>query len=744
MTFLNPILAWVGLGAVAIPVLIHLLLRRRRQPVPWAAMRFLLEAYRSQRRRVLLEQWLLLAARCLLVALIALGVGRLVLGGGLGAEGPRILYLVLDDSLTSATGAEDPGNPTGLDRSRARALELLDELDPARGDRAALVLASGSFELTPATPDLDAVARAIEALRPTDARADWSAAGRTLDRAIGAAPEDASAEVALLSDWRAGSLDRERALPALGADGVRIRPIEPGDDPLENAWVAAIEPARRVLLAGGASDPAGASRLRVVVGRAAREDALDASSRTVRVFARAGDEPGEPRWLVASGEVGFAAGETERGVDLTLDLSTVPTNRLRVDRAGSAMLILEAELDDGGSIAGDDRRRAVLRWRERLSVAIVAPPRITPPGSIAEFAPADWIERVLDDPLAAGLSVSRLDPARLGDATLDRVDALVVPDPTLLTDRGIGAIGRALDRGLFLLVSPPTEPAGDAWASWLGRSLGLGGMLTVEERAHEASLGVDPSANPAGPLALLRGEFEDLVRPVAVHRSIALDPADAGRVELRLSDGSPLIVSLLPADDRLAGGATVLLTAIDPAWSTLPTNPIIVPILQELVRQGVGAAQPEGAILAGRAPPARPAESVLMPIEGSDAVIEAGAPGESTRLVRAGLLAVRSLGGARLDTLVVNPDVAASDPRPTDRASVEAVFGAWTGELGWLDDAERTPTAGEGLAARELALWLFAAALALALVECVLARRASHAGVRTAGAASATVAGGAA
>lgn len=741
MTFLNPILAWVGLGAVAIPVLIHLLLRRRRQPVPWAAMRFLLEAYRSQRRRVLLEQWLLLATRCLLVALIALGVGRLVLGGGLGAEGPRVLYLVLDDSLTSAAGAEDPDNPTGLERSRARALELLEELDPARGDRAALVLASGSFELTPATPDLDAVRRAIEALRPTDARADWSAAGRTLDRSIQESPEDAAAEVVLLSDWRAGSLDQARALSALEADGVRVRPVDPASEPLANAWIASIEPARRVVLAGGASDPAGASRLRVLVGRAADENALDASSRAVRVFARAGDEPEEPRWLVASGEVGFAAGETERGVDLTLDLSTVPTNRLRVDRAGSAMLILEAELGEGGSIAGDDRRRAVLRWRERLSVAIVAPPRITPPRSIAEFEPADWIERVLDDPLAVDLAVARIDPARLGDATLDRVDALVVPDPTLLTDRGIEAIGRSLGRGLFLLVTPPTEPAGDAWASWLDRSLGLGGMLGVDERTHQPPLGVDPAANPAGPLALLRGEFEDLVRPVAVHRSIALEPADAGRVELRLADGSPLIVSLMPADDRLAGGATLLLTAIDPAWSTLPTNPIIVPMLQEIVRQGVGTAQPEGAILAGGAPPGLPGESVLMPIDGSDAVIEAGTPGESTRLVRAGLLAVRSLGGTRLDTVVVNPDVAASDPRPTDRASVEAVFDAWTGELGWLDDAERVSGEGGGLAASELALWLFAAALALALIECVLARRASHAGVRTG---NATVAGGAA
>ena len=46
MTFLHPGILVAGLLAVAIPILIHLLLRRKRQPVKWGAMRFLLEAYR--------------------------------------------------------------------------------------------------------------------------------------------------------------------------------------------------------------------------------------------------------------------------------------------------------------------------------------------------------------------------------------------------------------------------------------------------------------------------------------------------------------------------------------------------------------------------------------------------------------------------------------------------------------------------------------------------------------------------
>src|SRR5262245_24142547 len=107
MTFLNPILAMTGLACIAIPIIIHILMRRRRRPIQWAAMKFLMEAYRRQRRRMNLEQLLLLASRCLLVALLALALGKPVLGAmGLLSQGPRTLYILIDKSLAySATRA---------------------------------------------------------------------------------------------------------------------------------------------------------------------------------------------------------------------------------------------------------------------------------------------------------------------------------------------------------------------------------------------------------------------------------------------------------------------------------------------------------------------------------------------------------------------------------------------------------------------------------------------------------------
>jgi hypothetical protein len=66
----------MGLLGISIPVIIHLLNRRHAKHVEWGAMRFLLDSLISRRRRVLLEEMLLLAARCLLVALAAIALAR--------------------------------------------------------------------------------------------------------------------------------------------------------------------------------------------------------------------------------------------------------------------------------------------------------------------------------------------------------------------------------------------------------------------------------------------------------------------------------------------------------------------------------------------------------------------------------------------------------------------------------------------------------------------------------------------
>jgi hypothetical protein len=75
MLFLNMGLL-VGLLAISIPIIIHLLNRRSAKFIDWGAIQFLMDSMVSRRRRILLEEVLLLIARCLLLALVVLAMAR--------------------------------------------------------------------------------------------------------------------------------------------------------------------------------------------------------------------------------------------------------------------------------------------------------------------------------------------------------------------------------------------------------------------------------------------------------------------------------------------------------------------------------------------------------------------------------------------------------------------------------------------------------------------------------------------
>jgi hypothetical protein len=75
MLFLHPWLL-AGLAGVAIPIIIHLVRRQAAKPIDWGAMRFLFDTVAVRRRRIEWEDLLLMAARCLLLGLVALAIAR--------------------------------------------------------------------------------------------------------------------------------------------------------------------------------------------------------------------------------------------------------------------------------------------------------------------------------------------------------------------------------------------------------------------------------------------------------------------------------------------------------------------------------------------------------------------------------------------------------------------------------------------------------------------------------------------
>ncbi len=205
LAFLNPMLLW-ALPLAAVPIVIHLLNRRRFRRVPWAAMEFLLKAMKRNRKRLRMEQWLVLLLRTLAVLLLAMLVSRPQIGGG-ALFGTRTHHVVILDD--SASMLQRSGSTVLFERARSRVRGLADDLSRRRsGDLFSVVRTS-----RPSQPDLWAQRigpdseRRIGALTKEFACTDGAQdLGAALQAAIGKAREVREAgrtEFYVASDQRA-------------------------------------------------------------------------------------------------------------------------------------------------------------------------------------------------------------------------------------------------------------------------------------------------------------------------------------------------------------------------------------------------------------------------------------------------------------------------------------------------------------------------------------------------------------
>jgi hypothetical protein len=104
MTFLSPIMLF-ALAAIAVPVLIHIFNRSKAERVQWGAMQFLLASVSTQQRRILLEEMILLALRCVMLALVALAMARPFLPSRAGVPWLLVLPAVIAAAICAGIGA---------------------------------------------------------------------------------------------------------------------------------------------------------------------------------------------------------------------------------------------------------------------------------------------------------------------------------------------------------------------------------------------------------------------------------------------------------------------------------------------------------------------------------------------------------------------------------------------------------------------------------------------------------------
>lgn len=171
MSFLNPFMLF-GAGAIAVPIIIHLLNRRRFQRVVWAAMRFVNVSTEKNQRRMLVEDMILLAIRCLMLALLALAVARPAMRStthNVFGQSKVTAVIVLDNS--ASMGVSD-GVQTRFDKARKIAEQAVDALPS--GSAAAVILASDIAKevIKEPTHDLNLARKAVREAPLSDRATD--------------------------------------------------------------------------------------------------------------------------------------------------------------------------------------------------------------------------------------------------------------------------------------------------------------------------------------------------------------------------------------------------------------------------------------------------------------------------------------------------------------------------------------------------------------------------------------------
>jgi hypothetical protein len=271
-SFLHSPWMLLGLGALAIPVIIHLLNRRRYDVVDWGAMQFL-QISEVTRRRLMLEEVLLLLLRMALLAVLVLALAgpffeTSFLSRLAGSRPNRDVVLVFDGSASMAA-TDETGRRSPQDLAREWALAFLDALAP--GDTVAVLQAKQQVVPVVATlsRDLKAVRQRIKDLPAPAGGCDWPGALKRAHQVL-ADSKRSEREIIVLGDGqRFGWADPdtlfrwELLAGELGAN----RPEAGDDPPRPRLWAVNLAPDRAAGVPNWALAPLAGNRPGVPVER---------------------------------------------------------------------------------------------------------------------------------------------------------------------------------------------------------------------------------------------------------------------------------------------------------------------------------------------------------------------------------------------------------------------------------------------------------------------------------------------
>ncbi len=551
-TFLNTAFLWAGLAAL-LPLMLHLLQRRRTVRVPFSTLRFLRLAEKKSTSRIRLENFLLWLLRTLLVIFLVLAfAGPVMRAAGLGrwaGSSRRDIAIVLDQS---ASMRYESGFLKVWPTAVQTAADLIQGL--SSGDRVTLFLAQENAVplIEQPTGDLELALSLLRAQEPGAGVAHLKAAFRAACHSLKESGRREK-EVYLLTDGQALSWsDFKDTEPGVGgtatnaaSDGWKPDPqialfaLLGGSENPENAYPLSLEIDPPLIRAG---QPA---RIKTTIGFSGPSRATSAALLV--------DDREEARRTVDPGE------GARQEILFTLPPLDAGRHTLRIELPPDPLTV-------------DDTFYAVVTAHDQLPV-------------LAAGRPQDlfFLSRALDPGAAySTLDVRTVAPEALDAERLAEYSCLFLCNAVPLSGQALVAVEQYLRNGGVVALFPGDRGAPADYESWACLP------------AKPLSIRDEPPQETARLLRLLRPDdplFAGLRLPpgstpaISVQRRLEFGTLEKDAdVVIGMGDETPFLLS------RPFGRGRVLFFSVsaDRAWSTLPLSPFFLPLVHRIALYGTG------------------------------------------------------------------------------------------------------------------------------------------------------------
>ena len=570
MTFLNQILL-AGAAAFLIPLIIHLLNKRKVSVVRWGAMHLLHEVLRQRKRRFQIEQWLLLLTRIAIPIVLAFCLARPVMSAlqQIPGFGKTSALLLLDDSFSMRAPSPGGGASSVADVARSDVQRVLDNLP--RGSDAQVMLTGGTPRalLDQATSALDIVPKQLADVPslsgPQSPNDVFQSATAALQKASNAAREIIFISDFQASDWK--NIAEGASIPALEA-------------------LAKQEPKPQVTFLRLTSDLA--ENLSIASAELSALVAAETQPVGLRVRVR---NHGKRPWQ-------------DVAVHLEADGARLRTTRVSVPPEGEASLSFAHAFDkvgdhslavriEGDSFPEDNAFFSIVQVRNQLNALLID----GDPSPEPLAGSADFLELALAPHQSAAASLKDLIRTTKVDAKRLRADDLRGKEVIIVTDTDKINRMSELDLfvkeggGLLVFAGPNTDLDGynrEFYRRGEGMlPLAIKGYGRTEAHENPARILAQRFTHPAFTYfndarggRLQDAEFRHwIVFDTATQA--AAPPAAGAKTQtlLSLDRGVPLVIEKAHGRGRVIAVASTA----SPEWANLPLQPFFVPLAQRLV-----------------------------------------------------------------------------------------------------------------------------------------------------------------